>query len=459
MLLRIGALFCACAFTSLLPASPYRLAHTFQAEAPAGDDYFGTAVAIERDVVAIKSRSGYLDGDGISVTHVFEQHSSGGWQEAATFEFNAGDNDGNFFIGEELAIDGGVIAVGFGPWSAGGTSSLPVQVLSRDDTGWTRDFARLDRSFESRGKFAGIGLRPAGRTVGISGDYIIAEESGARRPDGSGQGVARVFQKQPDGSWLETANLFSTSRNASGAAAVAIDGGTAALVYRSGSTPGGGDDAGLYFFERQASGEWRPTESFLQDSDEGFPFFFRMIDIDGDRAATRDLVSGELTTYERIAGVWQETIGLPPTDTFSNAHGGFALEGDLLARTVSDAIGDPTVEVFQRDASGAWNLWTTINEPTNNSGLNFGYKLAFDDGRLLIAAPSMTAGASMPTTPGAAYLFVPVPEPSSLALAAVAGVPWARRRRRTGERWGHSPSSHEARCRKSSYTGSVRHPI
>ena len=241
---------------------------------------------------------------------------------------------------------------------------------------------------------------------------MIAEESGVRRPDGSGSGVARVFERQSDNSWLETANLFTTDRNASGAAAVAIDGDTAALVYRHSSNPTSTSRAaGIYFFERQANGEWNATEQFNQDPDEN-GFFFRMIDLDGDRAVARDIGRGTMSTYERVDGVWTETIGPPPTNSFRTDNGGFALEGDLLARTV---IGYPfAIEVYQHDEAKGWELLTTITNPETDPASNFGSKLALSEGRLLVGSPCVGSAPSKPG--GAVYLFVPVPEPSTTLL-------------------------------------------
>ena len=96
-------------------ATPFRLAHTFRPSTPEADNFFGSAVAIDGGVVAIKSDSGYLDGNSVSVTHLFEEQANGGWNEVASFEYdNVTGVDGNPFIGEELAIDAGVVAVGFG---------------------------------------------------------------------------------------------------------------------------------------------------------------------------------------------------------------------------------------------------------------------------------------------------------------------------------------------------------
>lgn len=429
--LRVFVLAALFAATTGLQAESFRLSHTFRAAVPEPSDLFGTAVAIDDGVVAIKSHSGYVDGDGFSRTHVFEQGSDGRWAEAATFDFDSGDNNGNPFIGEELDIDNGVIAVGYGPLYTEGTSRAPLQVLTRDAESWSRTSARLADinppvidPFEPdlrRRQFAGSGQRPAGRTVGVSGDFIIAEESGAPRPGRRSQtGVARIFQRQSDGSWMEESNVFTRSARATGLSAAAMDGDTAALVYRR-STDQGQDTPGrgLYFFQRQPEGHWAPTEHFgdVEDEDSSV-FYFRMIELEGDTAVTRDLITGELSTYQRVDGVWRETLGPGSTENYNSRNGGFALDGDVLARTVGGVLDEPAaVEVYRRGDSGDWNLFTTLADPDPDAALDFGARLAMDGGRLLVGAKWTDGIASGLGPAGAAYLYVLVPEPGAAVIA------------------------------------------
>lgn len=440
---RLELLFFGVIATFALHASakPYHLAHTFVDPDGGPGDLFGTAVAIEGGVVAIKSRSGYTDGDGLSRTHVFESNAGGGWDQAATFDFDSGDNDGNFFLGEELAIDNGVVAVSYGPHSLAGTADEPVQVLSREGDAWVRRFAVIARALPRPDPvprpfpFAGRGQRPAGRTVGIAGDFIIAEEGGLQTPDGSnGGGVARVFQRQDDDSWAETANLFSTTVQ-EGAQIISadIDGTTAAIAYRNLSER----ESTLHFFDRLPTGEWVATESFADTPGD----VSSLLSLDGDTAVVRPFLTGQLQVYDRIDGVWQRSSLAPPpalpgtpADWLAidrTSLSGFAIEGDLLAQTIDAFRDEPArIDVYRRDEANEWGLLTTIADPNPEAGLDFGWKLEFDQGRLLVGASStiepLDGFESEPA--GAAYLFVPVPEPGGFVLLCIGLVAGAGRR-------------------------------
>lgn len=355
----------------------------------------------------IKSHSGYVDGDGLSVTHVFEQSPTAGWLETATLEYDSGGNSGNFFIGQELAIDGGKIVIGYGPWSQRG-SRRPLQFASRDANGWSVQFNE-PLSLPLPDGFARSLQRPAGRTVDISGNFAIAEEPGVLGPGGS-RGVARVYERSQSGVWNEVANLFPANGRGLGASSAAIDGTTAALVDRGDNN----SDGGIYFFERQPDDSWVETQSFFQSPEEMSFFYFRMVEIDGDTTVTRDYSNGILTIYERIGGDWQ------PVDELSEfgvagSPWTFALNGDLLAYNVTGSGDDPDrIEVLKQTAPGEWSPLTTVYDPKPELGMPFGGSLALDNGRLLVGAMTTSGAAGSP--PGAAYLFELVPEPSSLLL-------------------------------------------
>ncbi len=413
---------CLAAATPSLGAS-YRLSHTFVDPMGGANDYFGTAVAIEGGVVAIKSRSSIRDGDSLSRTHVFESRPTGKWSEVASYDFDSGAGQSNPFMGEELAIDGGVIAVGYGDFFSG-SSLEPIQVLERGADGWERSFARLwlanqlpDPPRDS--PFALAGVRPAGWSVGVSGDLIIASEFGVRPPGATVvndiSGVARVFERQSDGTWAEAANLFVPSDDRIGSRSIIaahISGDIAVITY---SFRGMTREATTHFFQRDLNGQWNSKESFV--SDLGAVLFGR-VRLDGEIAVAR-YVSPTIeqvdrtVIYERVGGVWLDSYAIEAVSSNAN-HQGFALEGDLLARTVGGVLDEPVeIEVFRRDGVGVWNLLTTIADPAPDSDLQFGWKLDIDQGRILVGARSVNA---VSPGPGAAYLFVPVPEPGGLAL-------------------------------------------
>lgn len=414
--------------TSPASGAGYKLAHTFQQAVPQGGDYFGTAVALEGNVAAIKSHSGYQDGDGLSTTHVFEMVADGSWAEAATLEFDSGDNEGNPFIGQELAIDGGEIMIGYGQaYNDEFPSQAAIQFATRTEAGWVVRFNEPVAGAPQPRDIA------PGRSVDISGNLAIADDPGAYQMPGvfeqGRRGLARIYERASDGVWRETASLFP-NRNVSVISrayrphSVAIDGSTVIIASRSGTIL---DPEVIHFFKRSPSGEWNEVGSF----DDGGDIFARAVYLDGDVAVLESSSIKGVQVYERTSlGQWERTQRIEGSLIADNAFASFgtvALEGDLLAASVEGFDDLPSrIEIYRRNAPGEWALFDTIVDPGINAD-NIVTSLDFDDGRLLIG---VLPRANFDSEPGAAYLFVPVPEPNTLAILALGVIVATTLRRR-----------------------------
>lgn len=405
-------------------AESFELIRTFQAEVPAFDDYFGTSVVLEGDLVAIKSHSGSRDGDGLSITHVFEEIVGHGWAEVATLEFDNGDNAGNYFIGQELAIDQGQIVIGYGTEHER-ARQLVIQFASRDE-GWN---VRFNEPTPRELGLSRTIISPPGRTVDISGNFAIAEDPRNRRLDG-GKGLARVYERNPAGTWHEVANLVpEQQRDFAGVFSAAIEGTTAAVIDRgdAGRHPGG-----LYFFERGGDGDWSQTKSFTADSDGFTPGY---VEIDGDIAVVASFFEKAVTIYENdpLLG-WQQSTALD-FDRFLNRYpASVAIDGNLLAFGNFDSDAErSSVDVYRRSELGEWLLVDRIYDPGLTAQGEFGSSIAVDANRILIGATWVIPQIG-PKVPGAAYLFELVPEPNSavIALLGLSIGSLARRRLRTG---------------------------
>lgn len=404
-------LLCLSFVTVQAYANPYRLAHTFYPANSETGDLFGTAVAMEGNVVAIKSDSGFFDGNGLSVTHIFEQDSVGDWTEAATLENDSGENAGNPFLGSEIALHSGELVIGYG-LEFTDPSTPALQFATRSEDGW---FVRFNegRDLSNPLDFAEPESRTRGRSVDISGNIAVADDSGARRKDG-GRGVVRVYEKQLNGQWEEAANLVPAGLEDFVPTGLAIDGTTVAVsIQQTGPSTSPGD--GLYFFEMQPDGHWLETQAII---DFEFPLHSTkmhgdtLLVVEGVQLTSFTIPHFDVVVYERTDAEWEETQRFPKS-TYSQQ--GFALEGDIVAISSED---DPSrVDVYRLSAPGEWALQTSVFDPDPTQGLEFGSSLEFDQGRLLVGASSVDQGLLDP--PGVAYLFVPVPEPNSLAIAGV----------------------------------------
>lgn len=392
-------------------ARSYDLVHVFEPTTVGPYNNFGTAVGLEGNVAVVKSNSGYLDSDGFTATHVFEQEPTGAWQTAATLDYDSGDNDGNPFLGQEIALDGGVIAIGFAD-EFDNPSTTSLQFATRGASGWSVGFS--EPSTHTPPVFANLSPRATGRSVDVSGGWAIADDAFAVRADGSGTGVARVYHRGEDTLWREAANLFPAADGLLNVNSVAIDGNTAALIDRGPTMTD--DPAGVYFFQRQEDDSW-DSNDFISESEfvpSSFSLFNAIVELHGDIATVFDPI-GKIAILERAGGDWQLSS---PLD-LSIAPLAVAIEGDLMALSTGGLNGALNrVEILRRVANGDWQPFATIDDPRPELGLNFGASLDFDHQRLLVGAapPAELVDGSN----GAAYLFAPVPEPACIYLLAVA---------------------------------------
>lgn len=385
-----------CCLVSSAWASTYQLSHTFQPDDPENAPFFGSAVVLEDGVAAIKSNSGYVDGDGLSKTHIFEQGIDGSWNEAAVLSYDSGDDFGNPYIGEELAIDNGEIVISYAlPYLD--PSSSHLQFATKDASGWSVNFNEPtpdDSSLDPIRNFL------PGRSVDISGNLAIVNDPGQR--------LARIYEKLSDGKWYESANLgliLDLDRSFA-PFHVAIDGKTAMI----GQHRDVRSDSDIFFFEKDVAGQWSLTAEF----DHSFSFF-PFVKIEGDTAVALDLANDTFHIFQRSLGTWLETAEIY-AGPYNNVNG-FDFAAGIIAYSVSATTDIAAhVNLIHETPVGAWETFETIYDPNPEAGYQFGDNLALDQGRLLVGAPNWVSR----DQPGLTYLFTQVPEPSAALLAMLA---------------------------------------
>lgn len=400
----------------------YQLAQTFKRSSPQNGDLFGTGVAIDGDIIAIKSHSGYLDGDGISITNIFERDGSGDWRQTDEIIWDSGQHNGNFFMGQELAIDGDTIVNGYG-LAFDSTSPSPLRLSTRTASGWeTLPNKPVVFSPRDPDRFARDTVRTTGRHVDISGDIAVAAASATDRG-----GVGRVYGKSPDGYWREEANLIPADPSGSkrvqfSAASVAIENDTIVLADRIHS-----GIAALYFYDRMPNGAWVESQNFYlsnrSNSEGQFPGLrgWPIVEIYGDTVVASDVFAGVLDIYERSGGQWQLVQEIHANTDVPFSIGGFDIDENLIAYAVAGGVDAPVeIEVARRNSEGVWAPFTTIRNPDPNGLPYFGSSIAISNGRILVGAHSFQ-DLSPDSPPGVAYLYVPVPEPATLVIVGMAG--------------------------------------
>jgi len=212
--------------------------------------HFGRAVALENDTVAV---GGEAQGLKAGTAWVFERGASGGWDEVAKLQ--AGDEAAGDRFGMAVAMSSGYLLVGAPQESHGGIGAGAAYVFKRSAEGQWLQQARLAPTD------VGMGAQ-FGAAVSLSGSRAVIGSPGHR----SFKGAAYVFDRQPDGTWEQTAllviadptsfDMLGTDVSIRGDDALIGATGTDSLVY-------GTNSGSAYLFRRQPNGDWSQLAQLL----------------------------------------------------------------------------------------------------------------------------------------------------------------------------------------------------
>jgi uncharacterized repeat protein (TIGR01451 family) len=356
----------------------------------AGDDEFGTAVALDGDRLAVGAP---YDDPGTALdagsVYLFER-SAGAWSQVVKLVDPAGGQ--SFRFGRALSLEAGTLAVG-----APGQGDGRVHVYEEIAGVWIPR-ALLASTTATLGRFGGaLALRAGHMLVGFE---PYASSGAAEIFSGSGASWTPGTPLVPGG--LDSNDEYG--------AAVALTDGTAIVgaPYRlqtgaawiwtgSGSTwaiQAELDNAGT------ATHDAFGSASALEDTTlvVGAPA--------DDTVSGRD--SGAAYVYERVGTAWalrQKLVPPPGTPGVYSWEGprfgtSVALSGDRLAIGAPHARQQGRVFVFAR-AAGTWSLAAELAPSDPSSYADFGTAVALRGTRLLVGAPQAAAG----TRTGAVYAF------------------------------------------------------
>jgi len=234
-----------------------------------------------------------------------------------------------------------------------------------------------------------------GTTVAISGN-VVAMGSNAENV-GSSSGPVLVFEQEA-GVWTQAAQLTSPSGSPDDffGRAVAIDG-TTLLVGASGDSEVAPYAGAVYVFERVGPGapEWTQMAKLTASDGAAVDGFGQAIAIRGDRAiigATNvdaaGFDRGAAYVFDRVDGVWAQTVRLTAADGMDYDLFGFsvAVDGSTAVVGAIDHNGERgAAYVFEETPGG----WTQVAELAASDGLaadRLGYSVAVDDDTAVAAA-------------------------------------------------------------------------
>ena len=212
-----------------------------------------------------------------------------------------------------------------------------------------------------------------------------------------------VFEQQPDGTWqwyerLILANRFNEFD---------VHGTRLVVDNPIGS---GTNDASVLVLERSGgpSGTWSEVaEVRTADYDTTNTQFGREVALEGDRMVvgapeapeqTTGDASGQVHVFDRDGtGTWVETT-LDKPGSRNSWGSDVALSGDVIA--VSGSSSD-IVDVFRRDGGGVWQ-----HEDALVTGLSaFCVVIALEGDRLVVGAPDLSPGTTIPDDPGVVQVY------------------------------------------------------
>ena len=230
-------------------------------------DYFGFAVAIDRDTIVVgapqESTTYYRNG----AAYVFERDKAGKWAQKA--KLLAPDRASSDAFGSSVAVHGDWVIVGAPNADANGTDSGAVYLFKKAGTGaWT--FTHKIGGAAAIDNFGWAVSLDAGRAVvGAPG----------RDSSVSNQGAAYVFgYNGKAGAWAWQATLQGTAKQSGReGAAVAIDG-DRILVGAPSSADKAANTGAVYVYSRH-SGSWKQQARWTTKSPGANEFFGASIDL------------------------------------------------------------------------------------------------------------------------------------------------------------------------------------
>lgn len=228
-----------------------------------------------------------------------------------------------------------------------------------------------------------------GATVDLEGDRgIIAAPQ--RFVDGVKTGTAFIVERQSDGSWIQVAQLNASdgaTDDALGNNAVSISG-DRALVGANGHDLQGTASGAAYIFERQSDGSWIETAKLLPSDIAAFSNVGRSVVLEGERAFVG--ASFAVYIFELQGNAWVETGKITP----QNPNDSFGISVDVFGdrllvganTTTENGIQSGAAYVFELQSDGTWAEQATLVADDATAFMHLGFRVSLTTHRALVSA-------------------------------------------------------------------------
>jgi hypothetical protein len=252
-----------------------------------------------------------------------------------------------------------------------------------------------------------------GYSVAVDGDTLVVGST--HQGLLFAKGAAYVFERQLDGTWLETAKLLPPDEAWAFGWAVDVDGDRIAVGAKGAGSLGDGKGR-VIIFERE-SGTWLKKATIKPLVSAGGDGFGASLDLEGERIvvgapyqwASSSPYEGIAFVFERhLSGtLWIQKAMLSPADLQDNDIFGqdVALDGDRIV-VGAPLYDQPTLfagAAFVFDLiGGSWTQTAKLSPGDQPHLTYFGWSVDVEDGRAVVGARSDT---DVAPSAGAAYLF------------------------------------------------------
>ncbi|MDG2423998.1 MAG: hypothetical protein P8M22_08470 [Phycisphaerales bacterium] len=300
--------------------------------------------------------------------------------------------EGDYF-GCSVAISGTTALIGADGDDDNGYNSGSAYILEQQDDGTWLETAKLTALDGASNDWFGLSVAIS-ETTALVGAYEDDD-------NGSDSGSAYIFERQPDGSWLEIPKL-TASDGAEGdyfGFSVAISG-TTALVGAVWDDDNGNNSGSAYIFEQQPDGSWLETAKLLASDGAAVDFFGEFVAISGTTALVGARLddengdsSGSAYIFEQQEdGTWLETTKLLASDGAESDNFGYpvTLSGTtaLVGAYGNDDNGSSSgsAYIFEQQDDGTWLETAKLLASDGAGGDWFGISVAISGTTALVGA-------------------------------------------------------------------------
>ncbi len=291
------------------------------------EDRFGSAVALDGDRALIVASGDDDEGDNAGAAYIFEYLATGIWMEVAKITVPGGHIRPSF-ADKGIGLSGSHALIGDPDADSRGDYTGAAYLFEQQTDGTWLQTATLTASDGAAFDFFGL-------EVAIDGETAIV---GARHHDDNA-GAAYVFERQTDGSWLEMQKLQGNDTEAGDQLGVSVSiSGDRVFVGSDGDRDAGFETGSVYVFERTPNGSWIQDAKLIAGDQFGNNEFGGDVAVSGDRAFIGARDDPSVYSFVRLpGGAWvEEAKMINPFNALTGMGAIVSISGTLAVTTSHD---------------------------------------------------------------------------------------------------------------------------